>query len=317
MTASGPAPGTVIAAIDIGSNSIKMTVARLQPDGTIRDIGWRSEVVRLGAGIDQTGRLADDRIEATLDALRRFAHEAHELGAARILAVATEATRAASNGAVFLNRVRDELGIDAVTIDGEREAELSFRGLAATADVSGEVVVADIGGGSTELIYTHDEAMVRSASVALGSGRLTDRFVVADPPRSDELSLCHQRALETLRPPYRGLGVLADTRLRLILVGGTGEYLGRLVPNRDAVTRDDVDAVLIRLQQLPAAALAAELGIPESRARVLPAGVAVVTALIELIAPFAITVGQSGLRAGLLLEAFGSLEPSTAKGAGR
>jgi exopolyphosphatase/pppGpp-phosphohydrolase len=311
------APGPVLAAIDIGSNSIKMTVARRRPDGAIRDIGWRSEVVRLGAGIDQTGRLADDRIEAAVDALRRFAHDARELGASRILAVATEATRVAANGAAFLDRVRDELGIDVVTIDGEREAELSFRGLAATADVNGEVIVADIGGGSTELIYARDEGLVRSASVALGSGRLTDRYVVADPPTSAELLACRRHAQEELSPSFAGLRVPAGVHVRLILVGGTGDYLGRLVPNRGEVTLADVDVVQVRLQHVPAAELAAELGIPEPRARVLPAGIAAAKALIELITPMAIAVGQSGLRAGLLLEAFEELSPAPVEGVSR
>ena len=106
----------------------------------------------------------------------------------------------------------------------------------------------------------------------------------------------------------------ADATLRLILVGGTGEYLGRLAPDRAAITAGDVDAVLARLQQVPASDLARQLSIPEARAQVLPAGIAVVTALILLTTPGAIAVGQSGLRAGLLLEAFAALDATPPKG---
>jgi exopolyphosphatase/guanosine-5'-triphosphate,3'-diphosphate pyrophosphatase len=281
-----------------------MTVAQLQSDGTIRNLGSRSEVVRLGAGIEQTGRLADDRIEAALITLRQFAIDARRLGATRLLAVATEATRVTANGAEFMARVHEELGINVIAIDGTREAELSFRGLTTMVDVGGEVVVADIGGGSTELIYARDGALVRTGSVAVGSGRLTDRFVVADPPAAAELIASQDQARAALRPLADRLDVPPATPIRLILVGGTGDYLGRLVPNRDALTAADVEAVLGRLQRLPAAALAADLHIPVARARVLPAGVAIVNALIELTAPNAISVAQSGLRAGLLLEAF-------------
>ena len=92
------APGSpaVAAAIDIGSNSVKMTVARPGPDGRLDETAWRSETVRLGADLETTGRLREDRIEATLDALGGFARDARALGAGRVVAVATEATRAAA-----------------------------------------------------------------------------------------------------------------------------------------------------------------------------------------------------------------------------
>ena len=311
-TGSASPPEQTIAAIDIGSNSIKMTVARRQHDGTTQDICWRSEVVRLGADIEKTGSLAEDRIALALDALGRFADEARALGASQVLAVATEATRAATNGAAFLTQVRNELGIDVMAIDGNREAELSFQGLAAKLDITGEVVVADIGGGSTELIYAVDGSMIRAGSIAVGSGRLTDRYVVADPPNSTELTTCRDHAQTLLQPLYHELDVRQDAEVRLILVGGTGEYFARLAPRPDSLNSADVTTVLDHLVLTPAATLAAELDIPEARARVLPAGIAVVAALVQLITPKVIASGQSGLRAGLLLEAFADLdEPRT------
>lgn len=299
-----------IAAIDIGSNSIKMTVARRQSDGTLQELSGRSEVVRLGAGIDQSGRLAEDRIEAAVDTLRRFAAEARALGALRVVAVATEATRAAANGDTFLARVLAEAGVEVSTIEGDREARLSFRGLAAVVDVRGAVIIADIGGGSTELISAQDGDLRRAGSVGVGSGRLTDRHVEHDPPTAAEMTACREAALALLRPLYRELGVAGTAPLRLILVGGTGEYLGRMVPHQRGITVDDVDLVVARLQQRTAAKLAAELGIPEARARVLPAGVAIVLAMIDLTSPPEIAVGQSGLRTGLLIEAFEALAPA-------
>jgi exopolyphosphatase/pppGpp-phosphohydrolase len=299
-----------LAAIDIGSNSVKMTIASRQPDGTILEVSRRTETVRLGAGIDRTGRLAEDRIEATIAALRSFADEARDMGAARVLAVATEATRAAANGAEFLDRVRRETGISVEVIGGVREAELSFRGLATQLDVSGHVVVADIGGGSTELIYAEDGTMRQVRSVAVGSGRLTDRHVVADPPSAAELAACQNAATVALQPLFNELSIPAGAGVRLILVGGTGEFLGQMVPDRLAMRSKDVDQVMIRMQTEPATALAADLHIPEARARVLPAGIAMVAAMIELAQPAAISVGQSGLRAGLFLEAFAAIDPT-------
>src|SRR5438067_509906 len=100
-----------VAAIDIGSNSIKMTVGRPAADGSITEIGWGSEVVRLGYGIEETGRLDEERIERGITTLKQFAAQAHSLGATEIIAVATEATRRAVNGLDFLERVRKETGI--------------------------------------------------------------------------------------------------------------------------------------------------------------------------------------------------------------
>jgi exopolyphosphatase/guanosine-5'-triphosphate,3'-diphosphate pyrophosphatase len=118
-----------LAAIDIGSNSIKLTVARRQGDG-IEELYRDSETVRLGEGIEATGRLDDSRMDAARATLARFAGKANELGAERTMAVATEALRVAANGREFLERVVRETGIEAAVIDGDREAALTFAGLA-------------------------------------------------------------------------------------------------------------------------------------------------------------------------------------------
>ena len=101
-------PQVIAAAIDIGSNSIKMTIGRADGEGGIEQLDWASEVVRLGQGLDRTGVLDEERIEFASETLKLFTAQARERGAERIVAVATEATRAAGNGASFLDRVRKE-----------------------------------------------------------------------------------------------------------------------------------------------------------------------------------------------------------------
>jgi len=294
----------VAAAIDIGSNSIKMTVARPRPGGGLDELAWRSETVRLGAGLETEGRLRDDRMEAAVAVLREFAREARALGAVRLAAVATEATRAAANGHAFLARVARETGIEVRTIDGDEEAALTFRGLAAGTDVAGQVVVADIGGGSTELIVAADGAVRAARSIPLGSGRLTDRLVVADPPTAAEIAACRRAAAAAAAPLVDDLGVPTGAAVRLIVVGGTGEYLARLVPDEHRIVAAEIDKVVDGLRRLPASAVAERLAIPEARARVLPAGAAIVAALADLIRPGRIEVARSGIRAGLLLSLF-------------
>ncbi|MGH2617933.1 MAG: Ppx/GppA phosphatase family protein, partial [Thermomicrobiales bacterium] len=260
MTA--PSVGTA-AAIDIGSNSIKMTVGRPASDGGIDQLDWASEVVRLGHDLDRTGRLDDARIEAALETLRRFSIRARELGANRVVAVATEATRAAANGASFLDRVREETGLDVRVVDGDEEAALTFRGLAATTDMTGTVVIADIGGGSTELILARDGTMQSANSIALGSGRLTDRIVKSNPPLPVELAACEAEALTAIAA-NSGLALPSGTGARLVVVGGTGEFMARLVPDERNITLGAVRHVLSRFESLSAAELATEIDIPEA-----------------------------------------------------
>lgn len=291
----------IVAAFDIGSNTIKMTVGRPDGHGGVDTLLMTTDTVRLGSGVEQTGRLSDDRIEAALTALAEMAARARNLGASRLIGVATAATRSASNGPAFLGQVRAGIGIDVRVIDGDEEADLTFRGLAASIDVAGRIVVADIGGGSTELIRAEDGTVRFTTSLKLGSGALTDRLVHSDPPTAAELSACRNDARKTVRASAFPAG---GGPLRLVAVGGTGEFLARLLPAGAPLDSAGIDAVIERLQRAKSAEVARELDIPEARARVLPAGVAIVRALADELRPASIEVTQSGIRTGLLLAAF-------------
>jgi exopolyphosphatase / guanosine-5'-triphosphate,3'-diphosphate pyrophosphatase len=305
----------VVAALDLGSNTIKMTLGRRGPDGDLVEFGWASETVRLGAGVGATGRLADDRVAAALATLGRFAASARAQGAGRLVGVATAATRTAANGADFLAEVR-ALGWEIRAISGDEEAALTFRGLTRTVDPAGAVVVADIGGGSTEVIVATDGVVGFAASYPVGSGALTDRLVRADPPTADELAACRGAAADALAgaelPAGADAGADAGGRAgspaartpRLVVVGGTGQYLVRLLGGQPP-TAERVDRTLTDLTTVPSAELAVRLGIPELRARVLPAGIAVVASLADRLPGATITVAPSGIRTGLLLDALG------------
>jgi exopolyphosphatase/guanosine-5'-triphosphate,3'-diphosphate pyrophosphatase len=291
-------PG-VLAAFDIGSNSIKMTLARRAGNG-IDEFAWKTETVRLGQGVDATGSLAPDRIEAGLTALRSFSDFARQQGASRLIGVATEATRIASNGQAFLERVTAETGIELALITGGREAELTFLGLDGVVDLTGDVLVADIGGGSTEIILAVDRHVRFSQSFPVGSGRLTEQFVRTDPPTMAELAACRTSANNVLRAaPFE-----EAPRARLFITGGTGDYSFRMIPAGTLVDASVIDGLLREMTAVPAKKLAKRLAIPIARAAVLPAGVAVVRGLIELARPSEIQAAQSGIRRGLLLAAF-------------
>ncbi len=296
------ATARVAAAIDIGSNSIKMSLGRLDGDGKLEEFGQVADVVRLGQGVDRTGELDPERIEAALTTLQRFAGEARAAGATDIEAVATEATRAARNGQAFLERVRRDTGINVRVIDGEEEAALTFRGLATDTDLGGHIVVADIGGGSTEFVVANNGVVLGSRSTPLGSGRLTERFVSTDPPAPEALAQVQADADGVIERLARSLKLPRGDSVRLIVVGGTGEYLARLTAQERTLDRRAVQNVLGKMAVLNAAELAEIIEAPEARARVLPSGVAIVAAIASRVLATRIETARSGIRAGLLLE---------------
>ena len=299
-------PRNVVAALDLGSNTIKMTLGHFDAAAGLVESGWASETVRLGSGVTATGRLADDRIAAALVTLQRFADAARANGATRLIGVATEATRSASNGAGFLDAVR-AIGWEIRAISGNEEAALTFRGLTRSIDPAGDIVVADVGGGSTEIIVATDGTVGFSASYTVGSGALTDHHVVADPPTPDELIACRSEAATTLTPARLPDGPAT----RLHAVGGTGEYLARLA-GPAALDAARIDWALGTLTGIRSADLAMRLSIPPLRARVLPAGISVIRALADRLPGATITVGPSGIRTGLLLDVLDPAPQSTA-----
>jgi len=179
---------TRVAAIDCGTNSIRLLVADVDPGtGTLVDLDRRSEVVRLGQGVDRTGRLAPEALARTLDATRRYAELCSTLGATSVRFVATSASRDAENRADFVDGVRALLGVEPEVVSGQEEAALSFRG--ATGVVAarhpGPFLVVDLGGGSTELVLGTAEPEA-AFSMDVGCVRLTERHLQGDPPSSDE-----------------------------------------------------------------------------------------------------------------------------------
>ncbi|MFC8595698.1 Ppx/GppA phosphatase family protein [Streptomyces atroolivaceus] len=175
---------TRVAAIDCGTNSIRLLVADVDPaTGDFTELDRRMRIVRLGQGVDRTGRLAPEALERTFDACREYAEAVKELGAERIRFVATSASRDAENSDTFVRGVLEILGVEPEVITGDQEAQLSFDG--ATKELVGSdhlekpYLVVDIGGGSTEFVVGDDR--VRAArSVDIGCVRMTERHLVLD-----------------------------------------------------------------------------------------------------------------------------------------
>lgn len=178
---------TRVAAVDCGTNSIRLLVADVAESGLI-DVVRRTEIVRLGEGVDRTGRLGSDALARTLAALSSYTEQLRALQAERVRMVATSAIRDADNQAEFVAGVRDMLGVDPEVVTGATEAGLSFDG--AVRDLSAfppPYLVVDIGGGSTEFVLGTARAEA-ARSVDIGCVRLTERHLHDDPPTAEQVA---------------------------------------------------------------------------------------------------------------------------------
>jgi exopolyphosphatase / guanosine-5'-triphosphate,3'-diphosphate pyrophosphatase len=179
-----------VAAIDCGTNSIRLLIADLDPaTGSLVDLDRRMEVVRLGQGVDRTGEIAPEAMHRTLEATTRYTELCREAGVEAVRFVATSASRDARNRDEFVSGVRSILGVEPEVVAGSQEAALSFAGATGglLAEHESPFLVVDLGGGSTEVVL--GEASVEAAlSVDVGCVRLTERHLRSDPPTAAELA---------------------------------------------------------------------------------------------------------------------------------
>jgi exopolyphosphatase/guanosine-5'-triphosphate,3'-diphosphate pyrophosphatase len=185
-----------VAVIDIGSNSTRLLVADVE-EGRVTPIERRSTVTRLGRGVDLSGRLAAEAIEAACGAVDPYLATLQELGAERVDAIATSAVRDAANGSAFVAELRERFALSARVLDGEEEARLTYLGATSEHFPDEPTVVVDIGGGSTELIVGEGQTIDWHVSLQAGVVRHTERHLVSDPPTPVEL--------EALATDLRGL----------------------------------------------------------------------------------------------------------------
>jgi exopolyphosphatase / guanosine-5'-triphosphate,3'-diphosphate pyrophosphatase len=209
-----------VAVVDIGTNSTRLLVADVQEDGRVVELVRRSEVTRLGEGVDATGELGETPMERVFAVLEEYARAIAEHDAQANLAVLTSAVRDAANGAQFTARVREDYGLDARTLSGDEEAQLTFLGATCErASGEGALVVVDIGGGSTEFIIGEDGRASFHVSTQAGVVRMSERHIHTDPPRPEELQALEE---DTHGVFADGLPEAERTRVRAaVAVAGT------------------------------------------------------------------------------------------------
>ena len=237
---------TRVAAVDCGTNSIRLLVADLDATAdTLTDIDRRMEVVRLGEGVDRTGRLAPAALERTFAACDTYVAVVRETGAERVRFVATSASRDVENRDDFVAGVRDRFGVEPEVVTGDEEAVLSFSGATrelVPSDLDRPFLVVDIGGGSTELVLggTTVEA---ARSVDIGCVRLTERHLHSDPPSAAQVEAARSdiEAAVTLA----GHTVPLDRAATLVGLAGSVTTVAAMALGLPAYDRDRIHHALI------------------------------------------------------------------------
>jgi len=294
-----------VLAIDVGTNTVLGAVGE-RHGGALSILADEERIVGLGRGVDRDRRLRPDRIEAALEALRAHRTLGRALGAERVVAAGTSALRDAENREAFLAPARALLGAEVEVIAGRREAELTFAGaFVGLGAPPARSLVVDIGGGSTELVWARGHEVEHRVSLDVGSVRLFERFLAADPPETASLAALDDlltAALAPLPAPHgRTLVMLAGTAAStaMLVRGAVGPSHGQIVRALDA------DALADALARRTAAERRDMPGMIAARADVLVAGVRVLCAIARWSGAEHFVVSEGGVRYGLLRAALG------------
>ena len=308
--------GMRVAVVDVGTNSTRLLIGDVA-DGRVYEIDRRSQVTRLGRGVDLSGNLATEAIDATCAVIGEYVAAYRELGVTAVVALATSAVRDAVNGDAFIAELRERFALDARILDGEEEAQLTFRGATAGQLPAQPVVVIDIGGGSTELIVGDFAGIDFDSSIQAGVVRHSERHLASDPPTPGEL--------ERLAGDVRGListalssqaGVYAESG---IAVAGTPTSLASIDQRLDPydprrvqgyrLSLDAIQHMLSKLAAMPLAERREVIGLDPDRAPTIVAGVVI---LIEAMRAFGIgeiEVSERDILHGAALEAAQARNP--------
>lgn len=295
-----------VAAIDCGTNSIRLLIADVV-EGQLGEVDRRMTIVRLGQGVDATGAFAPEALARVFTAAEDFAAVVESKAVSRIRFVATSAARDVSNRDAFLDGIEQRLGVRPEIISGEEEAELSFRGATSSLDLPAPYLVADIGGGSTELVLGDATGVRAAQSLDIGSVRLTERHVTTDPTSAAELAAITQdidALLDTTTVP------LAEARA-LIAVAGTATTVAAVALNLPEYDRTAVHHARLTGGQLRTATTwlttttraerAAVPSIHPGRVDVIGAGATILQSLVDRLTVPEILISEHDILDGIAL----------------
>lgn len=304
------AGGRRLAAIDIGSNSIRCIVVETGPSSAFRILDDEKATVRLGEGLSSTGRISVQAQQRARDALLRMKKITEGLGVEVVETIATSAIRRASNGKAFIEAIREDCGLDIRVISGEEEGELALESALHQFSLeSGRNIVFDIGGGSVEIVCAAGQHVEETASLELGAVVMTERFFSEDPIPDSEFKALRRHVRSELKKVFGGQ---AASSWVIVGSGGTVTTVGGMVmamrnEQYDSlkgyeVLRSEVVHLLTMLRRKSIAERSQLAGLGSDRADIIVAGVVLVDELMRRFGANVLRINDRGIREGLILK---------------
>jgi exopolyphosphatase/guanosine-5'-triphosphate,3'-diphosphate pyrophosphatase len=298
--------------IDIGTNTILCLIAEIKNDGSFDVFDDLAEITRLGQGVHQTGRISPEGEERSLKVLQRYLERCKRLNVEKIIAVGTSALRDARNSAEVRARFEVQLGLDVRVISGDEEAEYAFLAVQQGLPLNRrELLVVDVGGGSTEFVRGNAAGVVEAISIGVGSVRLTEQFLRSDPVQTEE---CEKMVIaiekELTRLPNQWLK--DDSILTLVGIAGTFTTLSAVEKKLVCYTHGEVHGSRLTLSEVRRQVALfqgktimerkAIPGLEPNRADVILAGACLIERIMTLFHSERVIVSDHGVRYGLLHE---------------
>src|SRR4030066_2538670 len=312
-----------LAGIDIGTNTLRLLIAEFSSDGKYGTIESGRHITRLGEGMSSAGRLKDEAMDRALCVLKGYAEKCSEIHVGGIYAVATSAVREAANGRDFLSRVKNETGIDVKVITGEEEARLTMLGVSSALEISGhDVLMMDIGGGSTELIMVSKGDIEFRKSTDIGVVRFSEKYIKSDPPQRKEMDLLEMAILDHLQRGGCFIGLKESGRIpagiQFIGTAGTVTTLAAIDQmmqvyepekiNGYMISRGGVNNILNMLACMTNKERMDLPGVEEGREDLIVAGALAAYKVMEWFGFDEMTVSDAGLREGLVADLYNRLK---------
>ena len=309
----------ILSAIDIGTNTFRLLIAAVSPGQWDESIAFReihSEriITRLGEGLSKDRLLKKEAMERGIDALRQFSKLITEHRSEKVLAVATSALRNARNSAEFIMSAKDSTGIEIEIISGEKEAELTASGMLIDINRPGSCLMVDIGGGSTELIFTGTNTRQTLQSLDLGVVSLAEKYMKSDPPSNTDLELLRQEIsdkIETVRELFKNM-ITPET-----LFMGTAGTITALAASIQRLAKYDPDKIhkykmnighikdiFTNISGITTVERNKFLRFEPSRLDIIVPGTLILLKLMSVFRFNEIVVSNNGLREGILAELY-------------
>lgn len=297
------------AAIDIGTNSMRLLLCEYEAN-SFRHKEKHLIITRMGQGLSASGVISEQAIERNVSALSVFKAKADEFGAEDIIAIATSAVRDAANREEFLTQAKQKTGIDIRVISGQEEASLGISGVISEYNTDEDILVIDIGGGSTELVLGGSQGIDYAVSINAGTVRMTERFITSNPISENEIENLNAELERLFKEPISKLKF--QNERKLIAIGGTATTIAAIYNNlciydaekvhNTVVTYEYLQNLFIMLKNMSIEKRYDIKGLQKQRADVIPAGIAIMLHIMKSLGIKSFTASENDNLEGAVIK---------------